>query len=547
MSSAANADCREEAEMQKLTICYERLSRDDERAGVSNSIVNQKQILQEYAERNNLIPYRHIFDDGQSGTTFSRPGWVELMSEVEAGNVGTILLKTMDRMGRDYLRVGLLLEQFKDMGVRIIAVSEGVDTANGEDDFLPLRNLFAEWFARDTSKKIRAVFQSRMANGKRCSGAIPYGYLRNNGDTQDLIIDDEAAVVIRRIYAMIIEGRGINYIARTLMAEQIPIPSEHWKRIGMEVRASSLSGEYDWTPTTIGYIISNPVYKGTLVLSKTKNVSYKGRKKIDTTPEEQFVFENAMPVIVEPETWVLAQKLRRTVRKAPKVDKEPNALTGLLYCGACGSKMSRRYTQSKRGYLENSYICSRYRGLTRLCSMHYISVISIENLLLSTIRRVSGYVREHEPEFIEKVREASDLKQVSEVRENKKLIAKYQRRRDELDTLITQLYEDRVAGKIPEKHYDRMIVQYDTEQTGLEPKISELQASVDSYASDSVRTERFIELVKKYTEFEELTPVMLNEFVDRVLVYDPVKINGKRTQRVDVYLNFIGSFDVPEE
>jgi DNA invertase Pin-like site-specific DNA recombinase len=252
--SAANVfDCRKESEMnKKITICYSRLSRDDERSGESNSITNQKRILEEYAERNNFTPYRHISDDGVSGTGWTRPGWTELMAEVEAGNVAAILLKTMDRMGRDYLRVELYREMFREKNVRLIAVSEGFDSFVGEDDFTPFKDIIAEWYARDTSRKIRSVFQSRMQNGKRCSGAIPYGYLRKDVDVNDLMVDEEAAVKVRRIFQMIIEGKGVNDIARTLMNEEIPIPSGHLKIIGQPSRSQKYSDPYAWTPTTIG-------------------------------------------------------------------------------------------------------------------------------------------------------------------------------------------------------------------------------------------------------------------------------------------------------
>ena len=337
---------------EKLTICYARLSRGDSSPGESGSIKNQRDILQDYAVKNNLLPTYHICDDDESGTTFTRPGWTELMSMVEAGKVGAILLKTLDRMGRDHLRVGLLLEQFKEASIRVIAIGDNVDTSLGDDDFVPLRTLFAEWYARDCSRKIRSVFQSRITNGKRCSGAIPYGYLRNNGDVNDLIIDNEAAAVIRRVFAMIIGGKGVNDIARTLMNDQVPIPSEHWRRIGEPVRTIKISDPFAWTPTTVSYIIGNPAYKGTLVLGKTQNSSYKGKKAVATKESEQYVFENALPIIIAPEVWETAQRLKRTVRKPPKCDDAPNPLTGILYCGECGAKLSHRRCKNKEGYRE---------------------------------------------------------------------------------------------------------------------------------------------------------------------------------------------------
>jgi DNA invertase Pin-like site-specific DNA recombinase len=528
---------------RKLTICYSRLSRGDATPGESGSIRNQRDILQDYAEKNGLLPTVHISDDDESGTGWNRPGWQELMSEVETGNVGTILLKTLDRMGRDHLRVGLLLEQFRESGIRLIAVSEGIDTDKGEDDFTPIRTLFAEWYARDCSRKIRQVFKNRMANGKRCSGAIPYGYLRNNGDVNDLVIDEEAAAVVRRIFAMIIGGHGVNDIARTLMGEQIPIPSEHLKRLGVENRHLNYPDPYAWTPTVVTYIVTNPAYKGTLVLGKTKNTSFKGKKAVATSEDEQYVFENALPVIVEPEVWENAQRLKKTVRKAPKSEGAPNPLTGLLYCHECGAKLTHRHS----GY-DNAYCCSAYRkGVKKCCTIHYISVKNIEKILLTAIRRVVCYVRDNDSDFVEKLRAASVIQAENTVKEGKRELARSRRRVDELDGIIRKLYEDNASGRIPDKHFDKMFAEYDTEQTALETKIAELQAEVDRFAADSLRADNFVELARRYTEFAELTPQLLNEFISRVEIYEKDKGGDKVTQKVDIYFNFIGNFTVPDD
>jgi len=528
---------------KKITICYARLSRADGNIGESGSITNQREILQDYAERNGLLPVVHISDDDESGTGWQRPGWLDLMSYVEGGNVGTILLKTLDRMGRDYLRVGLYLEQFKEAGIRVVAIGDNVDTAKGEDDFVPLRTLFAEWYSRDCSKKIRTVFKSRMQNGKRCSGAIPYGYIPNNGDTQDLIIDEDAAPVVRRIFQMIIDGHGVNSIARTLMNEQVPIPSEHWKRTGQPCRSSKYSDPYGWTPTTVSYIVARPEYKGTVVLGRTQNSSYKGHNAVKTAPEQQYIFEDAIPAIVSAEVWENAQRLKKTVRRAPKSETKPNPLTGLLYCAQCGSKLTHRRT----GY-DNAYTCSAYRkGLRACCTMHYISVNNIRKVLLTAIRRVACYARDNSKDFIEKVRAASILHAESSVKESKTKLTKAKRRITELDSLISKLYQDNASGKIPDKHFERMFAEYDAEQTALEAKAAELQAAVDSFAADSVRADKFMEVAMRYTEFEELTPQMLNEFISRVYIHEKDKSGEKVTQAVDIEFNFIGGFVVPED
>jgi DNA invertase Pin-like site-specific DNA recombinase len=528
----------------KLTICYERLSRDDYKdGGESGSIANQRDILQSYAEQNGLLPCKHISDDGQSGTTFSRPGWTELMAEVEAGNVGTILLKTLDRMGRDHLRVGLLLEQFRDMGIRLIAVSENIDTSKGEDDFTPIRTLFAEWYARDCSRKIRQVFKNRMENGKRCSGAIPYGFIPNNGDVNDLIIDEEAATVIRRIFRMIIDGHCINDIARTLMNERIPIPSEHFKRIGQPSRSNKYTDPYAWTATTISYILSKEEYKGTIVLGKTYNSSYKGHKAVKTEKNERYVFENALPAIVSADDWDNAQRLKKTVRRSPKSEAAPNPLTGLLFCADCGAKLTHRHS----GY-DNCYICSAYRkGIKRNCTTHYITVKSIDKILLSTIRRTVFYAKQNSEIFIEKIRSASVLKSENAIKESKKNLSKYKRREAELDVLIRKLYEDNATGKLPDKHFERIFAEYDTEQNELETKISALQEEVTRYDEDGQNAEKFLSLANKFTDFTELTPTLLNEFIERVDIHEKDKSGEKVNQKIVIHFNFIGTFELPED
>ena len=462
--------------------------------------------------------------------------------------ISIICLKDNSRLGRDFLRVGLYREMFKEKGVRLIAINDGYDSSKGEDDLLPFRDIFAEWHARDTSNKIRAIFKSYMSNGKRCSGSLPYGYKKNNCDVNDPIIDEEAAVVVRRIFNMIIEGKGINHIARTFIAEQIPIPSEYWKRNGMEVRSPAYLDPYGWTSTTIGYILKNPQYKGTLILGKTKYSSYKGNKKLlKTTLEEQFVFENAMPAIVSEEVWENAQRLRRTVRRSPKVDKEPNPLTGLLFCADCGSKMSHRRHVYKNGSEDNSYCCSKYRGLTKLCTMHYISVKNLSVIILDVVRKVTAYAKTNEEEFLSKVRELSEKQQENSIKDNKKLLTKYNKRFDELNSLIKKLYEGNASGKIPDKHFERMLSEYDEEQTSLEVKISELQQEIDNFNDKKLKADNFMEIVKRYTEFEELTPQILNEFIDKIVVHEKTKDDfGAKHQQINIHLNFIGNFELPE-
>lgn len=532
----------------KFTALYERLSRDDELQGESNSIKNQKDLLEHYARQNGFTNTRHFTDDGWSGSNFDRPGFQSMIAEVEAGNVAAVIVKDMSRFGRDYLKVGFYTEvMFKEKGVRFIAINNGIDSENRTDsDFTPFLNIMNEFYVRDSSRKIRAIFKARMQEGKRVSPSIPYGYLRDPEDKQKLIIDPEPAAVVRRIFQMIIDGKGVCEIARTLSAEKILIPSAYAKKYHPENNHSK--GYHDpclWSATAISYILEKQEYMGHTILGKTTSDSYKSKKRRKTAPDELMIFKNTHPAIVDEETWHNAQRLRRTVRRQPKSGEPPSPLTGLLYCADCGAKLTqRRRNEAFRKYdSDNAFVCSAYRQLTRDCTMHYIKVSVVKSLILTAIRRASGYVRAHEEEFVRKVREASCIRKEEAVKENKRRLGKAKRRLGELDGLVKKLYETYASGKLPDKHFERLLAEYDSEQTALESSVVDLQAKIDSFNADSVRADKFIELVKRYTEFTELTTPMLNEFIEKVVVHEADKSTGERLQKVDIYLNFIGQFD----
>ena len=545
------SDCQKEADMlkQRTTILYERLSRDDGEDSVSNSIQNQQHLLEKYAEEHNLKPYRHIQDDGFSGTVWTRPGWQELMAEVEAGRVGTIIVKNLDRMGRDYLRVGILLEQFVERKIRFIALHDNIDTAKGEDDFTPLRALFAEWLARDTSKKIRAVFKARTEAGYHCTGAIPYGYIHDPTNRQNWLVDEEAAKTIRHIFQLVIEGNGVYQIAKILEQEKVLIPTAHYEALGIsECVRHNYRDPYMWRGGVVSNISQREEYMGNKVLRKGYNDNYKQKKRMETPKDERLVFEGAVPQIVTPEIWHTAQRLRKTVRRPTKNGDAPYRLTGLLYCADCNSKMTHdrtidtRYSKYRP---KNDYLCSNYRQRTRECTMHFIRVPVVEDLILDTIKRVSYYVRTNEAEFVEKIREASATRQETVIKESKQLLSKHKRRRDELDTLIKKLYESFATGKIPERHFEKLLNDYDGEQTSLEASIAELQREIDTWSEDISKTDKFIEIVRRYTNFDELSNKMVNEFIEKIIVHEADKSTGKREQKVDIYLNFIGKFETP--
>ena len=537
---------KKQQEKEKITALYERLSHDDERAGESVSIENQKRLLEDYAEKMGFTNIRHFTDDGVRGTTFKRPGLDAMLDEIRAGNVATVIIKDQSRIGRDVVEVGLLKRTFDEYNVRFIAASDNLDTANGFDIMSIFRDVINEWYVADTSRKIKTVFKSRMEKGLRCSGSICYGYLASKEDKGEWIIDEEAAPVVKRIFQSVLAGESIAAIGRALRAEQIPIPSEHWKRIGAPVRTAGYADPYAWSATTIGYILSRPEYMGRKALGKTVCENYKTKSTRKTTAEEQYIFEGAIPAIIDEETWHNVQRLRETKRRAPKTQNAPNRLTGLLYCAECGAKLTHRHHLVQGKWWDDAFICGNYRQLTRDCTMHYIPTQKLEAAILSTIQRVSWYVRNNEAEFIERVREASDQRQEEAVKDSKTQLAKAKRRHKELDGLVKKLYEANATGKLPDKHFTRLLAEYDEEQAALEASMAECQEQIESWNADKLKTEKFIELVKRYTDFSELTTPMLNEFIEKVVVHEATGGRGNsRRQRLDIYLNFIGAFEVP--
>jgi hypothetical protein len=353
------------------------------------------------------------------------------------------------------------------------------------------------------------------------------------------------AYIICTIFQSVVAGESIASIARALRAEKIPIPSEHWKRIGAPVRAAKYTDPYAWSTTTISYILKRPEYTGRKVLGKTVCENYKTKSTRKTAPEEQYIFDGEIPAIVDEETWNTVQRLMGTKRRAPKRQTTPNRLTGLLYCADCGAKLTHRSSLVQGKYLDDAFVCSSYRQLTRDCTMHYIPTAKMEAAILAAIQRVSWYVRHNEAEFIERVREATDQHQENAVKEYRQKVSKAQRRCKELDGLVKKLYEGNATGKIPDKHFTRLLAEYDEEQTGLEAAIAQWQEAIESWNADRLKTDKFIELVSRYTDFSELTTPMLNEFIEKVVVHEGEGRGNSRRQRIDIYLNFIGAFEVP--
>lgn len=565
-SAATDSVCRKEESMNaKLTILYERLSRDDELQGPSNSILNQRQLLEDYAERNNLIPYLHIHDDGYSGTNWDRPGWQELIAKIEADEVGCLVIKDSSRMGRDYLRVGLYREMFREKGVWLIAINDGLDSSVGEDDFTPFREIMAEWYARDTSKKIKSVIAAKGKSGKPTSCTPPYGFIKDPNDKNHWLVDPEAAAVVKRIFQMAVDGMGVHHIARALAQDKIDRPSYYLgsRGRGRHKNDYDRDNRYAWGSATIAHILRKAEYAGHTVNFRTSSASFKSKKKVNNAPEDWLIFENTHEAIIDQATFNLVQKLRETPRRIDTLG-EANPLTGLLYCADCGAKLynHRKAHTAKPTHkkLTDVYCCSTYKlsnsKFNTQCSPHHISTEAVRAIILDVLRKTTGYVRAHEKDFLRRVRENSAIQQGETAKAHQKLIAKNERRLSEIDRIYKSLYEDKALGKIDEGIFTQMTEGYGQERLDLRAKTDALQAELDAFDADSVRADKFAEIVRRYTSFEELTTPMLNELVDKVMIHEcnwsegntgkGGRSRGARTQRVDVYLKYIGSFDVPD-
>jgi DNA invertase Pin-like site-specific DNA recombinase len=559
LESAANVrDCQKEAEMdkQKYTILYERLSRDDGEDSVSNSIKNQRAMLEEYAERNGLVPFLHIQDDGYSGTNWNRPGWREVEQKIEADEISALVIKDSSRMGRDYLRVGLYREMFREKGVRLIAVNDGIDTAVKEDDFTPFREIMAEWYARDTSRKIKSTLTAKGNSGKPLSNQAPYGFIKDPTDKNHWLVDPVAAAVVRQIFSMAIGGMGPWAIAEKLHDEKVECPAYYLGSRGIGPRKTDYDKEhpYGWSYNTVGAMLSRLEYCGHTVNFKGEVAHFKDKRYKRKPPETWKIFENTHEAIIDIQTFETVQRLRETVRR-PNGKGEANPLTGIVYCADCGRKM-----YNKRHGNSDYYQCQTHKiganKFAELCTPHHVKSAAVRELILDALNRTSGYIQDHEAEFVELVREKTTYLHGENVKSSKKQITKNERRISELDKLIVSIYEDKVKGILPKERFIKMSEGYEHEQAELKKQTAALQSALDDYDADTANAEKFIELVRRFTRFDVVTTVMLNELVDRVVVHegewsegiDPVTKHGKgtRRQRIEVYLKYIGDLDIPD-
>ena len=540
------------AKDNRITALYERLSRDDEMQGESNSITNQKKYLEDYAVQHGFGNIQHFSDDGYSGTNFNRPAFNSLLTEIEAGRVGTVIVKDMSRFGRNYLQVGFYTEMmFPKKNVRFIAVNNGVDSANPADnDFTPFLNIMNEWYAKDTSKKIKAVFKAKMRDGKRVSGAVPYGYYRKPEDKQTLYVDEASASVVRRIFQLACDGMGATAIADTLSEDKILIPSAYARQNHPEdCQCTNYHDPYTWNATTVGYILNRREYLGHTVLGKTTRDNFKTKRKRIANEDELLVFYNTHEAIIDQETYDKAQRMRKRVSPRRNSEKPAHRLSGLLYCADCGSRLAYINSKPKDGKIYDSnqaFRCSRYHNKYHSCTGHYIKASTIEMLIYQATKRVSQYVLKDEKEFVEQLKAQYELQCEKDNTDDKKELLEAKRRMMDLDDLIKGLYENFTLGRLPERQFNRLMTEYDTEQSSLEQRISELETATERISTKAVQIDKFVRLVKKYRDFEELTTPMLNDFIEKVVIHEAEGGRTKdRTQQVDIYFNFIGNFVLP--
>ena len=550
----------------KITALYERLSRDDDLTGDSNSIINQKKMLEDYAKANGFTNCVHFTDDGWSGGSFDRPSWKRMIEGIEKGETAAVLVKDLSRVGRDYLQVGFYTEvMFREKGVRFIAITNGVDSDKRESsEFAPFLNIMNEWYIRDCSRKITTVLRARGMSGKHTSNHCIYGYRKDPNNKDHWIIDEEAAEVVRRIYRMAIEGKGPYEIARILATEKVERPSYYLAQRGMGNHQSNYNAAdpYTWRGGTVADILSKQEYMGHTVNFRTYKESYKD-KRVKMTPKEDLViFENTQEAIIDKETWERVQTLRKTIRRTDSIGKA-NPLTGLMFCADCGAKMYNHRGKAgnardwagrpngKKRPDRDEYNCSRYdlgnQHYDKYCTTHLIRTAVVNELLLEAIKGVCDYALNNEAEFMAQVCSASEDRQEKAARSIRQRKQRNEKRTDELTRLIRKLYEDNVSGRLSDTIFEQMLSDFEAELSDLTEIISQDQQELERISRETINAEKFLSLVRKYTDFSELTPAMINEFVEKILVHQAQGKGASRTQEIEIFFNFVGKVDIPHK
>ena len=533
----------------KITALYCRLSQEDMQAGESESIQNQKLILQKYADEHHFFNTRFFVDDGFSGVSFEREGLQSMLREVEAGNVATVITKDLSRLGRNYLKTGELIEiVFPEYEVRYIAINDGVDTAREDNEFTPLRNWFNEFYARDTSKKIRAVKQAKAQKGERVNGEVPYGYIADPNDRNHLLPDPETADVVKQIFAMYVRGDRICEIQNWLRDHKVLTVAElRYRRTG-SCRHPRPHPDciYNWPDKTLYDILGRKEYLGHTLTGKSYKVSYKSKKTKRIPEEKQYFFPNTHEALIDEETFDLAQK-RIATKHRPTKCEEIDLFSGLLFCGECGYKM---YLQQGAGTLErkHAYTCGRYRNRIRtgeLCTTHYIRKSVLKELVLADLQRVMSYVKDHEQDFIATANEYNSQTTQKALTMQRKELDKAESRMSELNVLFRKLYEDNALGRLSDEQFTFLTSSYDEEKRTLAQKIVELKQEIETATERSVDVKRFIALVRRYTAIDELTYENVHEFIDRILIHELDKETN--TRKIEIFYSFVGKVDSGEK
>ena len=529
-------------ESDKITALYCRLSRDDELAGESNSITNQKSILSKYAKENNFQNIQVFVDDGYSGTTFTRPAFMEIMELAEQGKIGTIIVKDHSRLGRNRLIVGQLLEEdFVRLNIRYIAIMDNIDSSKGLNDFLPIQDWFNEMHAKNTSQKVRAVLKNKGESGISLANNVPYGYKKDENDKTKWLVDETSAEVVKEIFNLFIQGHGTFEIARILRERKILTPSEY--NASITTNSNNQEYQYKWCGTTVAGILDRQEYIGDTVNFKCTTRSYKDKTRINLPKEDRKIFKNTHEPIIDEYTWNIAKQLRNNRQKRAKSGKK-SIFSGLLFCNDCGRKM---YFQSPVVDLKakDHYRCSSYKHDTSACTSHYISDDVLQSIVLENIQRVVSYMKDYEDLFIQEQLAKSTQNELKQISKNKKELEKAKNRVIEIDNLFMHIYEDNVSGKISDDRFRNLSFNYDKEQQELKIKIEQLSKDIENTEKKDTDITEFISNVKKYTEITKLTLEILNELIEKIIIHQKEKVNGKKTQKIDIYYRGVGIISFP--
>lgn len=528
-----------------VTALYCRLSKDDEQIGDSNSIVHQKEILAKYAKEHGFSNCEFYVDDGFSGTNFNRPNFQRLMADAEEGKLSTVIVKDMSRFGRDYIMVGYYTEiYFSNLNIRFIAINDNVDSSiQTENDLTPFKNVFNEWYAKDTSKKIRAVFKAKGNSGKHLTNNPPFGYIKDPNDKEKWIIDEEAAVTVKRIFEMFSNGVRMPEIARKLTQEKVETPTLYNLKHGIKIRRTSEFPEI-WSNATIKGILDQIAYAGHTVNFQTTKKSYKNKKQVRLPKEGWVIYRNTQEAIIDEKTFETVQQMRNVKRAYTKFN-EPNMFSGLLFCADCGNRLTIQRVAKNRNM--DNFTCATYRKKKKgLCSSHRILVSELTEVVKSDLQKVCEYVFLHEKEFTDEYLSGSKKETEKFQSKTKTEIKRLSERQEEIGRIIRKLYEDNVSGRITDERFDFLAKSYDDEGNDLKQKILELQYALSASVQDEEKLSKFLKVVKTYTEIQELTPEILNSFIEKIYIGETERYDGRKMQEVEIIYKFVGAINLPQ-